>query len=535
MKVLLVNPQYPQTFWSFNRVLRMLGKKVLLPPLGLLTLAALLPEDWDLRLADLTIGDVSEAEWDWCDLVMVSGMISQCAGIIETIKESKKRVKTIAVGGPWVFHFPEDALRAGADVVVRGEGEEAISRLLDVLESKQSGIIIENNMRADLAASPVPRYDLLELDHYVDMAVQFSRGCPFLCEFCDITLMFGRKVRTKTPEQLLDELQTLYDLGWRRAVFFIDDNFIGNPSRAKALLKALKTWMKERDYPFEFYTQASINLANNAELLLLMRQAGFYRVFLGIETPDQDSLELAKKFQNVSIDLDQACSKINRAGLQIIAGCILGFDHERPGADQRLIDFAVRNSIPEMFVTLLQAGPGTDLWSRLKTEGRLLSATCDQNLGSQTGLINFIPTRPVHEIVDEFTRLYEALYDPESYLERTFKHFAAMTDPPFEKGFSPPYLSEIRAVLITLFRQGVLYRSRWKFWKYFFSALFRFPKRFKYFLSSCVTAEHYYEYRRTIKTVLDAQMEATEWSTTPEKAPEMLARTAGGTRVPAKD
>jgi radical SAM superfamily enzyme YgiQ (UPF0313 family) len=534
MKVLLVNPRYPQTFWSFNRVLRMLGKKVLLPPLGLLTFAALLPRDWDLKLAELTIRGISEEEWDWCDLVLVSGMVSQCAGIIETLAESKRRGKTVAVGGPWVFHFPEDALRAGADVVVRGEGETAASRFLDALESKQSGIIIENNVTVDLAESPIPRYDLLDLRYYVDMAVQFSRGCPFLCEFCDITLMFGRKVRTKTPVQLLGELQTLYDLGWRRAVFFIDDNFIGNPPRARALLKELIPWMEERDYPFEFYTQASVNLANDPDLLQLMRRAGFYRVFLGIETPDQDSLERAKKFQNVSIDLDQACSKINKAGLQIIAGCMLGFDQEKPGADRRLIDLAVRNNIPEMFITLLQAGPGTDLWRRLKTEDRLLSSGYDQNFGSQTGLINFIPTRPIQEIVNEFTRLYEVLYDPAFYMERTFKHFAAMPDPPYEKGFSLPYLSEIRAVLITIVRQGILYRSRWTFWKYFLGALRKFPKRFKYFLSSCITAEHYYEYRRTIKAQLEAQLERADCSTTLPELTSIEKSAGSGPKMAAK-
>ncbi len=502
MKILLVNPRYPQTFWSFNKVLRMLGKKALLPPLGLITVAGLFPKEWDLRLVDMTIRDISEDEWANCDVVMITGMISQCAGILQTIRESKRRGKITVVGGPWVFHFPSDALEAGADIVVRGEAETAVLQLTKALEERSSGVVIEPLRKADLTLTPVPRYDLLELHSYADMPVQFSSGCPFQCEFCDITLMFGRVVRTKSPEQILDELQILYDLGWRRSVFFVDDNFIGNISRAKKLLKVLIPWMRERRNPFAFYTQASVNLAADADLLDLMVQAGFYRVFLGIETPDEESLKLAKKFQNAAADLDQVCNSITRAGLQIIAGCIIGFDGERAGADQQLIAFARRNSIPEMFVTMLQAGPGTDLWHRLKREHRLFQSAYDENLGSQTGLMNFIPTRPMEEIVREFTDLYDELYAPEAFLERLFNHFSLMeTVPPVQDG-GLPYAGEIRAVAITLFRQGILYPSRWKFWKYLLLAIMKFPKRFRHFLASCITAEHYFEYRRTIRKLV---------------------------------
>jgi radical SAM superfamily enzyme YgiQ (UPF0313 family) len=404
------------------------------------------------------------------------------------------------------FHIPEEVLQAGADIVVKGEAETVADRLVEALEARESGIVIQGSVRPDLTGSPVPRYDLLDLTAYVDMAVQFSRGCPFQCEFCDITLMYGREVRTKSPEQILGELQAMYDYGWRRAVFFVDDNFIGNPSRAKALLRKLIPWMEERGHPFDFTTQASVNLAADPELLDLMVRAGFWKVFLGIETLDRESLKDAKKFQNAAVDLDKACEKINRAGLQIIAGCILGFDNELPGADQRLIDFATRNQIPEMFVTLLQAGPQTDLWVRLEKEGRLLFTGFSDNLGSQTGLINFLPTRPRAEIANEFIRLYDVLYDPEFYLKRSYECMARMESKPPHKSFSPPYLSELRAVLITLFRQGVLYPSRFTFWKYFIRGLTKFPLRFRYFLSACVVAEHYYEFRHTIKEELEAQM-----------------------------
>ena len=467
MRVLLVNPRYPQTFWSFDKVLWMLNKKCVQPPLGLLTVAALLPLDWDLRLADATGRDISEEDWRHCEVVFVTGMVNQYSGIIETICQAKDRGKTVVVGGPMVFHAPEDAIKVGADIVVRGEIETAMPRLLETLERKESGIIIEAKGRPDLSGSPPPRYDLLDLNDYVDMAIQFSRGCPFHCEFCDITLMLGREVRTKSPDQILRELQILYDLGWRRAVFFVDDNFIGNPFKAKGLLRNLVPWMEERGHPFDFSTQSSVNLAADPELLDLMVRSGFWKVFLGIETPDRETLKAAKKFQNASIDLDKVCEKINRAGLQIIAGGMLGFDNERQGADQRLIDFASRNQIPEMFVTVLQAAPGTDLWKRLESESRLMFDGFNDNLGSQTGLINFRPTRPRSEIAEEFIHLYNVLYEPEFYLNRTFEYLSRMESLPPKKAFSLPYISEMRALFITLFRQGVLYPSRLTFWKSF--------------------------------------------------------------------
>jgi radical SAM superfamily enzyme YgiQ (UPF0313 family) len=267
-------------------------------------------------------------------------------------------------------------------------------------------------------------------------------------------------------------------------------------------------WMEERGYPFEFITQASVNLASDPELLDMMVKAGFFKVFLGIETLDEESLKLAKKVQNVDMDIDRACQTINQAGLQIIAGCIIGFDNERAGADQRLIDFAIRNQIPEMFITLLQVGPGTDLWTRLEKEGRLRWMGCDEDIGSQTGLINFVPTRSIDEIVKEFIHLYQVFYEPEFFLERTFKHFSHMRPSPIKKPFSLPYLLELRAALVTIFRQGVLYSCRWKFWKYFLKAMFKFQRfRFDQFVSACVVGEHYFEFRHTVKERLLEKLE----------------------------
>lgn len=507
MNVLLVNPSYPQTFWSFDNVLKLTGKKALIPPLGLLTVAALLPQTWNFRLVDLVFESISEDDWRFADIVAVTGMMVQYKGILETIKQGKQRGKTVVVGGPWAFHFPEDALEAGADLVVVGEAESTMPECLNFLAHGESGKIIRSNVMADMEQSPTPRFDLADIDSYVDMAVQFSRGCPFKCEFCDITLMLGRRVRTKTPAQILDELNVLRKLGWRRSVFFVDDNFIGNVMRAKHLLTSLLSWNKSHGWPMEFYTQASVNLAAQEQVLGLMSEAGFSQVFLGIETPDEESLRRTGKKQNVATDLNRVCRKINEAGIQIIAGCIIGFDHEEAGADKRLIEFAARNKIPEMFGTLLQAGPGTELWERLEREERLVSCDYD-HLSNQTGLINFAPTRPMKEIVDEFINLYEILYDRTFYLERVLQCLMIMKPPLVPKPFQMPYLFEIRSVVLTLFRQGVLYSSRWTFWKSLFTLLRKNPVRLRNFFTYCVRLEHYTEYSKTIGDALREQLAA---------------------------
>ncbi|HEY3381072.1 MAG TPA: DUF4070 domain-containing protein, partial [Vicinamibacterales bacterium] len=277
-----------------------------------------------------------------------------------------------------------------------------------------------------------------------------------------------------------------------------DDNLIGSPTRAKDLLRAMIPWMEQRGYPFELNTQVSVNLAADAELLDLMIRAGFQRVFVGIESTDAASLELSGKRQNLAIDLNDACGILTRAGLQVIAGCIIGFDHEEPGVDQRLIDFAARNQIPEMFVTPLQVGPGTRLWERLEREGRWLPTAWSDDLGSQTGSINFETTRPLEEINAELAHVYEALYEPGAYIERAFGQFARMRPPTFQRAFLMPTASELRALAIMLFRQTVLYRSRWTFLRRLAQALARFPERVPAYLAACVIGEHYFEYRHTV-------------------------------------
>jgi len=503
MQVLLINPPYPSTFWSFNKVTQLLGKKCVLPPLGLLTVAALFPEGTSLTLVDMAAQELTESHWENHDVVFVTGMQIQQSGILIAIEEGKRRAKTVVVGGPWAFHFYDKALESGADIVIRGELESSMQDLIDALTQNKSGIVINSGI-PELTTSPVPRYDLLDLNLYMDMAVQFSRGCPYKCEFCDITLMFGRSVRTKSPQQIISELDFLYNLGWRGAIFFVDDNFIGRMVSTKALLKLLIGWQSDRGYPFEFYTQASVNLAGDDELLDLMVRAGFAFVFLGIETLDTESLKSVGKLQNLAIDLDAACQKINRAGLQVIAGCIIGFDNEAPGADRRLISFALKNQIPEVFATMLQAMPGTDLWKRVKEEGRLL-CTGQDSLISQTGRVNFITTRPLQEITAEFINLYQDLYEPKNYLSRVYGHLIQMPRP-FVKRNAAVKWNEVIGLIHLIARQGFLYKSRKYFWKYLIYTLFNMRWKLRSFFVYCFRAEHYYHYRIIIEQELQLQI-----------------------------
>ena len=477
------------------------GKQAYSPPLGLITLAALLPQDWHFQLVDNAYQEISLQHWRSTDLVIVTGTIFHLDKIMEIIREAKTRNKIVAVGGPGVFHFTEEALEAGADYVVKGEGELTVPPLLENLDAGVSGVIIEREGPADLTNSPVPRFDLVDMAAYVDMSVQFSRGCPFLCEFCDATQLFGRKVRTKTPTQILSELQRLYDLGWRRQIFVVDDNFIGNPVRTKELLDEMIPWMTSRGMPFEFYTHSSVNLSKHPDLMDSMVRVGFACVYLGIETPDKETLTAIRKHQNVKTDLDEACRAINHAGLEIMAGTIIGLDGEKAGSDERLVAFATNNSIPVVEVDLLHALPGTALWNRLKEERRLL-VTEDYVTGKFDDFtINFVPSRPMKEVLDEYFHAMEALYDPPAFLDRAFKHFMGMQPLPSRRPGKRPRMNEIVLLLRTFVRWGILWPTRNKFWSYVVRVGWNCGiDRFSRFLRCCVTLDHYLEvYKETYK------------------------------------
>jgi radical SAM superfamily enzyme YgiQ (UPF0313 family) len=528
MRTLLIYPIFPPTFWSYEKILELVNRKVLLPPLGLITVAAILPQEWEFKLVDRNIRPATQEEWDWAELVVFSGMIVQKQDLLAQIKEAKNREKLVAVGGPYATSLPEEVQAAGADFLVLDEGEITLPLLVEALSRGETSGIIRTPEKPDVTTTPIPRYDLLEFDAYDSMSVQFSRGCPFQCEFCDIIVLYGRKPRTKNPSQLLAELEYLYQLGWRRSVFMVDDNFIGNKRNVKLLLKELKIWQKEHQYPFRFQTEASVDIAEDTELMELMTECFFDAVFLGIETPDEDSLQLTKKFQNTRNSLEEAIDKIIRVGLRPMAGFIIGFDGEKKGAGDRIINFAEKTAIPTTTFAMLQALPNTALWHRLEKEGRLI-ANKDGTINQAT-LMNFIPTRPLPEIAQEYTHAFWQLYDPINYLDRNYRCFLKLGAPQCHPPAKLPTLVDLKALAIVIWRQGIKRNTRWKFWHHLFSIIKRNPAVWEHYLTVCAHNEHFLEYRQIVKDEIEAQLAefiAQENATKQVKIPEKIEAVVG--------
>lgn len=505
MRVLLLYPQFPKTFDSYEEVLKLIDRKTAMPPLGLITVAAILPQNWEFKLVDRNVRDVTETEWAWAELVILSAMIVQKQDLRALIGEAKRRGKQVAVGGPYPTSVPEDSLEVGADYLILDEGEITLPLFVEALESGDSqGIFRANGEKPDVTQTPIPRYDLLELNAYTSMSVQFSRGCPFQCEFCDIIILYGRKVRTKTPQQLIAELECLYELGWRRSIFMVDDNFIGNKRNVKLLLPELKVWMAQHRYPFKFLTEASVDLAQDPELMQLMVECNFYGVFLGIETPDTESLQLTKKYQNTRSSLVDSVRTIHQAGLRVTAGFIIGFDGEKSGAGDRIVEFVEQTAIPVTTFGMLHALPDTALWHRLKKEGRLLNSTG----GDQMTPMNFIPTRPIEEISREYVYALCSLYEPKQFLNRVYRCFRQIAPPRCKTPAKFPSFVELRAMAIIFWRQGCKRNTRWLFWHHLFSILRHNPSVWEHYLTVCAYAEHFIQFRQLIPNQIEAQLTA---------------------------
>jgi radical SAM superfamily enzyme YgiQ (UPF0313 family) len=504
MRILLIYPIFPKTFWSYEKILQLVDRKVLLPPLGLVTVAAILPQEWEFKLVDRNIRPVTEEEWEWADVCIFSAMIVQKQDLLNQICEAKQRGKLVAVGGPYPTSVPHEVEAVGTDFLILDEGEITLPMFVEAISRGETSGIFRATEKPDVTTTPIPRFDLLDFDAYDSMSIQFSRGCPFQCEFCDIIVLYGRKPRTKTPAQLLAELDALYQLGWRRGIFMVDDNFIGNKRNVKLLLKELKVWMENHNYPFRFNTEASIDLAQDPELMELMVDCGFDAVFLGIETPDEDSLQLTKKFQNTRSSLTESVHSIIKAGLRPMAGFIIGFDGEKSGAGDRIVRFAEQAAIPSTTFAMLQALPNTALWHRLKKEGRLRESR-DGNI-NQTTLINFIPTRPLEDIAREYIEAFCTLYDPVCYLDRTYRCFLMMGAPKWTAPLKMPSWVDLRALLIIIWRQGVKRETRWKFWHHLFSIIKRNPRVAEHYLIACAHNEHFLEYRQIVREQIEAQL-----------------------------
>jgi radical SAM superfamily enzyme YgiQ (UPF0313 family) len=470
MKILMVYPQYPVTFWSFKHVLKLIGKKAAHPPLGLLTVAAMLPGDWDLRLVDMNVEKLGDGDLTWADCVMVSAMSVQKSSVLDILERCRRLgVRTVA-GGPLFTSTPEQYVDL-VDHLVLDEAELTLPPFVADLKEGKPQKIYHSDEFPDLSLTPIPRWDLLRLDKYATLALQFSRGCPFDCEFCDITALYGRQPRLKQAGQLLGELEAIYCLGWRGGVFLVDDNFIGHKGKIKKALPHLIQWMQAHDYPFDFITEASINLADDDELVELMVEANFDSVFIGLETPDEGSLAECSKLQNCGRDLVAAVKKLQAAGLQVLGGYIVGFDHDDKSIFSRQIKFIQESGVVTAMVGLLNAIPKTRLWERLKAENRLRP---DMSGDNTDGSINFVPRMDLDKLIDGYRKIVRTIYSPRYFYQRVCRFLEQYQ--PRRRHLSER--SEIRSFLRSIFYLGVLGngRSQWYFWKMLIKSLVRYPR-----------------------------------------------------------
>jgi radical SAM superfamily enzyme YgiQ (UPF0313 family) len=483
LKLLLVYPRHPDTFWSFKHVLRFLGKRSAFPPLGLLTVAAMLPREWQLKLIDTNVEPLEDADLDWADYVMISGMIVHKASAHEIAARCAGRGRPVIAGGPLFTtghaEFPE------IPHFVLGEAEGVIGELVADLERGSLKAQYRAAGFPDLRASPVPRWDLIELSRYVTMPVQFSRGCPFDCEFCDIVAMYGRVPRTKAPQQVVAELEALRRAGWRDMVFIVDDNFIGHKKRVRELLDALVEWRERSRAGMGFLTEASINLADQPQLMELMVRAGFRKVFVGLETPVAESLQECGKVQNRKRDLVTAVRAMQSAGLEVMGGFIVGFDSDPLDVFRRQFEFIQRAGVVTAMVGLLSALPQTRLYERLAREGRILAGSIGDNTAA---VLNFVPRLDRAQLYDGYRELMRSLYAPRNYYRR-LRAFLRTWQP---RG---PRLrlnrADIRAFLQSLWTLGVRQRGRFAFWGLFWETLFARPRKLRAAMELAIMGHHF--------------------------------------------
>lgn len=491
--VLLVYPEVPgNTYWSYKHALKFVNKKSSMPPLGLVTIAALFPETYELKLADLNVAPLEDADIAWADAVFISAMIVQKASMDDIVERCRGYGKTIVAGGAYVTNSHDEI--EGVDHLLTGEVDHTLSDFLEALENGTAQGVYPMPDRPDISKLPVPRFDLLDLDAYGSMAVQYSRGCPFHCEFCDIWTVYGNKPRLKAPETLIAEIDTLYRLGWRGAVFMVDDNFIGNKRRVKnELLPALKEWQAAHGYPFHFFTEASINMADDDALLSGMREAGFNEVFIGIETPSREGLEETGKSQNLKSDMGESVRKIQRQGIEVLAGFIIGFDNDPPDIFDRQIAFIQENDIPKAMIGLLAALPGTRLYDRLEKEGRLLSVSVGNNTHALS--TNFETKMDPHLIKEGYKKILDHLYD--SRLKNYFARCSGLLDNIEHRAFYQRKirLDEVKVFLKALCRQPFTPYG-FQYIKYLTRNLFKNRDLFGEVVTLSICGHHFYKITR---------------------------------------
>jgi radical SAM superfamily enzyme YgiQ (UPF0313 family) len=483
MNVLLVYPEFPDTFWSFKHALKFIRKRASLPPLGLLTVAAMLPPEWSKRLVDVNVTRLSQEDLAWADYAFISGMVVQRESARHIIARCQEAGVRVVAGGP--LFTSEYEQFEGVDHFVLHEAEITLPLFLADLEGGCARKVYTASDFADIQKTPAPLWELADLGRYATMNIQYSRGCPYNCDFCNVTVLFGRRPRTKSAGQLIAELDSLYERGWRGHVFFVDDNLIGNKRHLKTeILPALIEWQKGKKQ-IGFGTEVSINLADDEELMRMMVEAGFDTVFIGIETPDEESLAECSKHQNKNRDLIENVKRIQRAGLQVQGGFIVGFDNDTPSIFQRQIDFIQTSGIVSAMVGLLQAPPGTRLYERLKQEGRLLDQLSGDNVDGTT---NIIPVMNLDTLREGYLHLLQYIYSPEHYYQRV-RTFLREYKPPKIK--SPLEFEYILAFLRSIYRLGILGKERSHYWKLLFWTLFRRPKLFPLAITLAVYGYHF--------------------------------------------
>lgn len=484
MNIILLYPEFPDTFWSFKHALSFTSKRASFPPLGLLTVASLLPAEWNTRLVDLNVDKLRDTDLAWADVAFISGMIVQKDSAHRLVERCKASGLTIVGGGPLFTMEHEDF--QDVDHFVLNEAEVTLPRFLRDLRQGEAERVYASEAFPEMADSPAPAWRLINPKRYYAMSIQYSRGCPFNCDFCNVTSLFGRRVRTKSTDQILAELDALYAHGWRGGVFFVDDNFIGNKGHLKTdLLPALIEW-RRRKKGITFQTEASINLADDSELMRLMAEAGFDKVFVGIETPDEAALAECNKIQNEHRDMVADVKAMQRAGLQVQAGFIVGFDSDTSSVFRRQIDFIQTSGIATAMVGLLQAPKGTQLYRRMKAEGRL----SDNSSGSGDnveGTTNIIPRMDLDRLRDGYREILNHIYSPRHYYERV-KTLLKEHQP---RVHAMPTADDLRAFVQSIFRLGILGKERLHYWKLLLWALFRRPSAFPLAVTLAISGYHF--------------------------------------------
>jgi radical SAM superfamily enzyme YgiQ (UPF0313 family) len=482
MNALLIYPRFPDTFWSFKHALSFQGKRAAQPPLGLLTVAALLPAKWNKRLIDTNVENLKDSDLAWATVAFISGMLVQQEHMLEIIDQCRVRGLRTVVGGPIASSLSSETLKA--DHVVIGEAEDLIGLLAYELEQDRAQPQYRASERPSMQHSPLPDLSLINMKRYNTMTVQYSRGCPFSCEFCDIIEIYGRKPRTKAVAQVLAEFDQLYRARWCGTVFIVDDNFIGNKKRAKELLVAMAEWNNAHGKPFRFLTEASLNMADDPELLHMMKDAGFDAVFLGIETPDELSLIANHKLQNTQRDLLESIQQIQKYNIEVMAGFILGFDTDREDVFDRMVEFIQKSAIPVAMVGLLQAMPGTQLFRRLRSEGRILDSGGGNNTDCR---LNFLPRMDATRLVEGYRSVLQRIYSQDAYYERV-KLMLSRCDLRSKGRLS---YANVRAFFMSIIRQGVIGRKRFSYWKFLLSSALRNPRSFTVAMTFAVKGHHF--------------------------------------------